>query len=275
MPINPPTADPASVAASVAADAAACLPLAFRLADAARVEARRYFRTAVPVDVKPDHSPVTLADREAEAAMRRILEAEAPDHGIFGEEHGRVRQGADWQWILDPIDGTRAFITGKPTFGTLIGLCFRGRPVLGVIDAGGTGERWWGVAGRDSCHDGLVIRSRDCADLAPARMAATSPAMFGPADRPGFDRLAGSVADVVWGGDCYNYGLLAMGLLDLVAEVDMKPYDWCALVPVIEGAGGIVSDWHGRPLSLDGDGRILAAGDRRAHAAALEILAAA
>ncbi|XEU53163.1 inositol monophosphatase family protein [Tistrella mobilis] len=259
----------------LAEDAASFLPVAFRLADAARAEARRYFRTAVPVDVKPDQSPVTLADREAEAAMRRILEAELPAHGIFGEEHGRVREAADWQWVLDPIDGTRSFITGRPTFGSLVGLCFRGQPVLGVIDAGGTGERWWGITGGQSCFDGRPIRTRACADPALARLAATSPAMFGPEDRARFERLAGRVTDVLWGGDCYNYGLLALGLIDLVAEVDLKPYDWCALVPVIEGAGGVVTDWSGGPLGLEGDGRVLAAGDPLAHRIALEMLALA
>jgi histidinol phosphatase-like enzyme (inositol monophosphatase family) len=233
---------------------------------------RRYFRTPVGVDDKPDASPVTVADREAEAVMREILLRAAPDHGIWGEEHGGERLDAEWVWVLDPIDGTRAFITGMPLFGTLIGLLHRGRPVLGVIDQPILAERWLGVSGRRSTFNGRPISTRPCDSLAKAYMYSTAPLMF-PGDMEAPHRnLADAVKLFRWGGDCYSYGLLALGLVDLVVEASLKLHDFCALVPVIEGAGGLVTDWRGQPLDKDSDGTILAAGDAAGHRAALDVL---
>ncbi|MCW5744870.1 MAG: histidinol-phosphatase [Alphaproteobacteria bacterium] len=247
--------------------------LAQRLADAARPVVRRYFRTPVGVDDKPDTSPVTVADREAETVMRAILDREVPDHGIWGEEHGSERMDANWVWVLDPIDGTKAFITGMPVFGTLIALLYRGRPVLGVIDQPILQERWLGVSGRRSTFNGSAIATRACDALAKAYMYSTAPLMFpGDFERP-HRALAESVKLFRWGGDCYAYGLLASGLVDLVVEASLKLHDFCALVPVIEGAGGLITDWRGQPLDRDSDGTVLAAGDRMAHAAALAVLA--
>jgi inositol-phosphate phosphatase/L-galactose 1-phosphate phosphatase/histidinol-phosphatase len=248
--------------------------IAHRLADAARPVVRRYFRTPVGVDDKPDTSPVTVADREAESAMRAILARDAPDHGVCGEEHGSERMDADWVWVLDPIDGTKAFITGMPVFGTLVGLLHRGRPVLGIIDQPILGERWCGVAGQRSTFNGMPIATRACDALAKAYMYSTAPVMF-PADLEGPHRaLAHEVRLFRWGGDCYGYGLLASGLVDLVVEASLKLHDFCALVPVVEGAGGVITDWRGRRLDKDSDGTVLAAGDAAAHGAALSVLSA-
>jgi histidinol phosphatase-like enzyme (inositol monophosphatase family) len=247
--------------------------LAHRLADAARPVVRRYFRTPVSVDDKPDTSPVTIADREAEAAMRSILAREVPDHGVWGEEHGSERMDAEWAWVLDPIDGTKAFITGMPVFGTLVGLLRRGQPVLGIIDQPVLGERWLGVAGRRSTFNGQPISTRACDALAKAYMYSTAPVMF-PGDLEGPHRaLAGSVKLFRWGGDCYGYALLASGFADLVVEASLKLHDFCALVPVIEGAGGLITDWRGGRLGLDSDGTVLAAGDAAVHRAAMALLA--
>ncbi len=239
------------------------LTAALDAADAAGAVIRQYFRTGVTTDIKADQSPVTLADRGAEAAMRAVLAAAFPDHGILGEEDGQQNAGAEHCWVLDPIDGTRAFITGRPTFGTLIGLLHHGVPVLGIIDQPITGERWIGVAGEKTRFTGPfggAAGTRPCASLAQAELSCTSPDMLGP-HAPAWRRLAGAAARTSWGGDCYAYGLLALGQIDVIAECDLKIWDWAAIVPVIEGAGGRVTDWHGAALSSASDGRVLAVGD--------------
>jgi inositol-phosphate phosphatase/L-galactose 1-phosphate phosphatase/histidinol-phosphatase len=247
--------------------------LAEELANAAGAVIRPYFRQKIAVDDKADASPVTIADREAEQAMRALIEARFPADGIFGEEFGTVREGAEWVWVLDPIDGTKSFISGIPLFGTLIALLHRGRPVLGIIDQPISQERWRGIAGEASTHNGEPIGARACPDLAAATLFATAPDMFRGEDADAFARLKARVKLTRHGGDCYAYGLVASGFIDCVVEASLKPYDYCAMVPIIEGAGGVFTDWHGQPLGLHSDGRVLAAGDRRVHAAARALLA--
>lgn len=256
--------DEALTAATLAAE---------RMADAVRPIVLAYFRQGVAIDAKADASPVTVADREAEARIRDMIEDEFPDHGILGEEHGSVRLDAEFVWVLDPIDGTKSFVTGKPLFGTLIALARHGRPVVGVIDAPALGERWVGVEGRPSTFNGAPARVRACPGLDRAWLYATSPQMFEGADAAAFENLRRQCRASMYGADCYAYGLLANGTVDLVCEASTKPYDYCALVPVIQGAGGIITDWAGRPLEIESDGRVLAAGDASLHTAALAALA--
>lgn len=248
--------------------------LAHRLADAARPIASRYFRTGVTVDDKSDLSPVTIADREAETAMRELLDRQVPDHGVFGEEHGAVRTDAEYVWVLDPIDGTKAFITGLPLFGTLIGLFHRGKPVLGIIDQPILQERWLGVDGERSTLNGRPISVRACESVASAYMYSTAPAMFAGGYAKPHQALTEKVKLFRWGGDCYAYGLLAAGHVDLVVEADLKLYDYAALIPVIAGAGGVITDWKGKALDMQSDGAVVAAGDAAVHRAALDILSA-
>jgi inositol-phosphate phosphatase / L-galactose 1-phosphate phosphatase / histidinol-phosphatase len=250
------------------------LALAIDLANAAGEAIRPYFRRPIAVDDKPDLSPVTIADRAAEAAMRALIAARFPDHGIIGEEFGREREEADFIWVLDPIDGTKSFISGVPLFGTLIALAYQGRPILGIIDQPISRERWIGASGRPTTLNGTPIRCRPCAALAAATVFATSPDMFKGDDAASFSRVAASAKLVRFGADCYAYGILAHGLIDLVVEASLKPYDFSAMLPIVEGAGGIASDWRGAPLTLASDGRVLVAGDRRAHQQALALLAA-
>jgi inositol-phosphate phosphatase/L-galactose 1-phosphate phosphatase/histidinol-phosphatase len=246
--------------------------LANSLADAARPIAVRYVRTPVTVDDKSDLSPVTIADREAETAMRALLARRVPGHGVFGEEHGAERTDAEYVWVLDPIDGTKAFITGLPIFGTLIALLHRGVPVLGIIDQPILKERWLGAAGRPSTLNDRPITVRACAALDKAYMYSTAPLMFpGPVAKR-HEALAEKVKLFRWGGDCYAYGLLAAGHVDLVVENSLKLYDFAALAPVIKGAGGIITDWQGRELNMQSDGSVLAAGDPAIHRAASAIL---
>lgn len=248
------------------------IALAHALADAARPVIRQYFRTPVDVDDKADASPVTIADREAEAAMRVLIKAHFPEHGIFGEEHGRENCDAEYVWVLDPIDGTKAFITGKPSFGTLIALCQNGVPILGVIDQAITDERWIGGVGHPTTLNGVPVRTRPCDSLAKAYAYTTGPEYFDDATRPGWDRIAARVKLPRYGCDCYAYALIATGFVDLVAEAGLKPYDYCAVVPVIENAGGTVTDWQGAAVTLHSPGTICAAGDARLHTLALEVL---
>ena len=235
---------------------------------------RRHFRTTLAPDSKADESPVTVADREAEQAMRGYLERRFPGHGVLGEEFGADRQGASHCWVLDPIDGTRAFITGKPIFGTLIALLRDGVPILGIIDQPVTGERWIGVAGEPTRFAGPLggaIGTRACPSLGEAELSCTSPELLG-AEEPRWRRLADQVRRVSWGGDCYGYGLLALGQIDIIAECNMKLWDYAALVPIIDGAGGQVTTWSGEVLGPGSDGTVIAAGTKPLHRQAVAAL---
>ncbi|MFC7734881.1 inositol monophosphatase family protein [Roseomonas sp. GCM10028921] len=233
-------------------------------ADLAGAVIRPLFRSALLVEAKGDASPVTEADRGAERAIRDHIARHHPDHGVIGEEYGPERPEAEWVWVLDPIDGTRAFVTGRPIFGTLIGLLHRGRPLLGIIDQPATGERWIGVEGRRTTFRGPFggsVGCRPCPEVGGAELSCTSPDMFPPGRDTGFQALRHAARRTTWGGDCYSYGLVALGLIDIVVEAAMKPWDWGALVPVVEGAGGRVTDHAGRPLTLESGGDVLAVGD--------------
>jgi len=182
----------------------------------------------------------------------------------MGEEYGTESGDGEYLWVLDPIDGTRAFLTGRPLFGTLIGLMHRGKPVLGIIDQPVTGERWIGVSGeatRFTSPMGGMAACRPCPSLATAELSCTSPEIFDEAGMARFERVRKAARRVTWGGDCYAYGLVALGLVDAVVESTLKPWDWAALVPVIEGAGGRMTDWLGQPLTLESKGEVLAVGD--------------
>jgi len=254
----------------------ACVALAERLADTTRTIVRPYFRQPLDITQKADLSPVTAADREAEAAMRALIAKAFPTHGMVGEEHGADRGGAEYVWILDPIDGTKRFITGHPQFGTLVGLLHSGVPILGIIDMPMLDERWIGAAGQPTTHTDKrgtrPVHTRPCAEVAQAVLYATSPHMFPGDDFHAFERVRQSAKQPMYGGECYAYGLLAAGFVDLVIEATMGVYDYLPLVPVITGSGGMITDWQGAPLGLGSDGRVIAAGDKRCHAAALDLL---
>ena len=242
------------------------------LAEAAGAAIRPYFRSATPVESKADASPVTAADRAAEAAMRSLIAEHRPNDGVIGEEYGEDRPDAERVWVLDPIDGTRAFIAGRALFGTLIALMERGVPVLGVIDQPIARDRWIGGTGVRTTLNGVPASTRTGRALSAAHLGTTSPHAFDGADFATFEHLRAGVGDTIYGGDCYNYGLVASGHLDLVVEAWLKVYDWAALVPVVEGAGGVMRDWAGNVLRLGSDGRVVAAGDAALADAALERL---
>ena len=231
--------------------------------DAAAAVIRPYFRSGLLADDKLDDSPVTAADRGAEQAMRAVLAERFPDHGIIGEEFAPDGERQRFCWVLDPIDGTRAFITGRPMFGCLIALLDGDTPVLGMIDQPITGERWIGVAGEATRFRGPFGRAgcRPCPALGAAELSCTSPDLFDGDTRPRFARVQAAAKRTSWGGDCYGYGLIALGGIDVIVEPGLKLWDWAALVPVIEGAGGLVRDWSGARLRRGGSGDVIAVGD--------------
>lgn len=239
---------------------------------ASRSNIAGYFRQRVSVDSKADESPVTIADRTTEALMRDIIASAHPEHSILGEEHGIDAEGADYQWVIDPIDGTKSFISGMPTFGTLLGLTHKGEATLGIIDMPMLDERWVGQKGQPSTFNGSPCKVSAVTELADAMLYCTEPTMFNPEQYQRFEALTKQVAMRRFGGDCYSYGLLASGQIDLVVEGDLKYYDVMALIPVIEGAGGVITDWQGQPLTRDWDGLVVAAATPELHQKALAVI---
>ena len=239
------------------------IALAHRLADAAGDAIRPHFRSGLSSERKDDASPVTIADREAEEAMRRILKAEVPQDTVIGEEFGTVEGTSKRSWVLDPIDGTVSFLAGRPIFGTLIALLVDGFPVLGIIDQPVLKERWVGASGQPTTFNGIPAHARQCRALSDATLATTGPHYFDDHDGGHFMGLAAKTDHrrMMMGGDCYNYGLVASGHLDLVCEAGLKLHDWAALAPIVEGAGGTMCDWNGDPLHAASDGHVIAMGD--------------
>jgi histidinol phosphatase-like enzyme (inositol monophosphatase family) len=195
-----------------------------------------------------------------------------PGHGITGEERGDTALDREFVWVIDPIDGTLPFLANLPVFGTLIALLHNEKPVLGVIDMPATQERWIGCAGLATTLNGEPVRARDCADLSAALLSTSNPDFYGASDLQAFERLKAKVRWTVYGGSCMAYAQLATGRIDVGVDVALDIFDYLALVPVIEGAGGVVTDWEANPLTRKSGGRLIAAGDRRAHDQALEVL---
>ena len=245
------------------------------LADAARKETLPRFRVGADVVNKEasGFDPVTEGDRAAEAAIRALIEQHFPDHGILGEEHGSVGLDREYVWVIDPIDGTRAFISGVPVWGTLIGLYRNGKAVKGLVDQPFTGERYFadGEVSRYAGPDGdKVLSVRACDSLSDAILFTTSPHLFTESRKPRFEAVQDRVRLFRYGVDCYAYALLAAGHVDLVVECGLKPYDGGGLIPVIEQAGGIITNWDGGPAEMGGE--IIAAGSRRVYDQAMALL---
>jgi myo-inositol-1(or 4)-monophosphatase len=234
-----------------------------------------FFRTALAVENKKTagFDPVTAADRAAENAMRALIRKHFPAHGILGEEYESENPDAEYVWVLDPNDGTKSFIAGMVAWGTLIGLCRLGEPVYGMMHQPFTRERFFGDGGAARYRGpagNRELRVRSCDSLKDAVMFTTSPLLMNEADRARFKRVEDKVKLSRYGGDCYAYCMLAAGQIDLIVETELKTHDIVALIPIINGAGGIVTTWEGGPPQAGG--RIVVAGDKRVHAAALEVL---
>jgi myo-inositol-1(or 4)-monophosphatase len=246
-----------------------------RLASAAAKAIMPHFRTGGTVENKGENrfDPVTEADRGAEDSIRRLIAEAYPDHGILGEELGNERTDAEFVWVIDPIDGTRSFITGLPTWGTLIGLMHKGKPILGMMAQPFTGERFAGDGVRawySGPNGNRVLTTRRCPTLAEASLFTTTPAMFQGVDRSAYDRVEQAVRLARYGCDCYAYCMVAAGHADAVVEAGLQPYDIVALIPIVEGAGGRLTDWQGNSAAKGG--RVVASGDARLHDRIIEVL---
>jgi len=264
MPLDP--------AARITTDRTALAEFALSLADAAEPIASQWFRHPIDINLKSDKSPVTEADRAIESTLRESVLATYPEHGILGEEHGSERLDADIVWVIDPIDGTRSFITGYPLWGTLIATVIHGTPEIGVIAAHAMNERWVGKKGSTTTFNNTACSTRNCTSLANARLFTTSPYYFTSDERTAFETLLSKAHTTRFNGDCYNYGLLASGHIDLIVECRLEPFDYCALVPIVEGAGGVITDWNGAPLNLHSDGRVIAAATPELHTEAMRVM---
>lgn len=255
----------------------ALITFAHLLADKAGKATLAHFRKPIEVENKgaAAYDPVTEGDRAAERAMTRLIARTYPEHGVIGEEFGNIKEAARLRWVLDPIDGTRAFIMGQPLWGSLIGLLDGPDPVLGLMAQPFTQERWWGSAAgafwRRADGPARRLRTRTTGKLGNAILTATAPDMFSRQEGAAFARVSEAARMTRFGGDCYNYCLLAAGFVDLIVEASLKPYDIVALIPIIEGAGGVVTSWDGKPATSGG--RIVACGDPRLHEQALNLLA--
>lgn len=228
------------------------------LADASGDILRYYFKKSFEIEQKSDLSPVTQADIEVEQRIRLLIEEKFPSHGIIGEELENKNPDAEFQWVIDPIDGTKSFIAGYPIFTTLIAITHNGKPVLGVINQPILYERWSAISGQKTLYNNSPLPSLESnVTLAQATLATTSTGYFSDAQARKFAALKNSVANTVLGGDGYAYAMLAHGNIDIVVDVALKPYDFCALPPIIEGIGGIITDWVGKPLTLKSDGNII------------------
>ncbi len=225
-------------------------------------------------EIKPDGSPVTTVDRAVEAVLRQSIDGHHPSHGIVGEEYGNKAADAEWVWVLDPIDGTKNFIAGLPTYGVLIALCRQGKPVLGVIAQPRTNQVHLGISGLGSWLNGTPIHSSAVTEIAEAVGNLSNDESHTPATLPAYEALRHSTRWTLYDGSCLGYGSLAAGQLDIcLSGANLSNHDLCALVPVVEGAGAIISDWQGRPLTMASSGAIVASANPDLHAKVLTLLA--
>ena len=248
------------------------LSFAEELADRARTMLLEASRREPDVEIKPDASFVTATDKAVEAALRGMIADTYPEHGILGEEFENTNTDAEFVWVLDPIDGTAAFVAGIPVYGSLIALAWQGAPYLGVIEHPLTAERWVGVAGEFARFNGAPVRSRSCESIASAYATCSNRDFMTPDQQAQFDRVRERVQYVQYGGSCYSYGVLASGRTDLALDGGLDAFDIYAPAAVITGAGGVVTDWDGGALSFDMKGTVLAAGDKARLGEALSIL---
>jgi histidinol phosphatase-like enzyme (inositol monophosphatase family) len=242
------------------------------MADASGELIRRHQQKKFDIEIKDDGSPVTSVDKAAEMSIRNIIAKLHPDHGIIGEEYAANAADSEFVWVIDPIDGTLPFLAGFPVFGTLIALLHNGAPVLGVIDMPMTRERWMGGSNLPSTHNGKPARTRDCENLASALMSTSNPDFYDTGSVPALKRMQQATRLSVYGGSCMAYGQIASGRIDVGIDVQFEVFDYLALVPIIEGAGGITTDWNGDALDIKSGDRFIAAGDKRTHAEALKVL---
>jgi histidinol phosphatase-like enzyme (inositol monophosphatase family) len=242
------------------------------LIDASAKVLTHYYRNFGDITSKADKSPVTIADQETEKALRALITEHFPEDGIQGEEYGIERADSPYSWFLDPIDGTTSFMIGRPTFGTLIALTHDGQSIAGVINQPITNECWLGIKGQGATLNGTPIRTRQCKSLADAVICTTGPNYFNDQTLSIFNRIANTARFQLYGGDCYSYGLLASGHVDIVMESGLKAHDFMAFIPLIEEAGGVITDWEGNALTFESKGDIIVSATPELHQEVLGLI---
>ncbi len=254
------------------------IDFANQLADIGTKITKKYYRTDNGEIAKEDDSPVTKADRGIEEAIRKEIEAKFPDHGIIGEEYGIKEAKSDYTWILDPIDGTSSFIIGRPLFGNLIGLTYKNKPALGIMNQPITSERWIGIDGQGSwLNDKKIETRKKCTEISDAVMCASSSHHFHGEDKETLEKICAltkyqRLGGIIYGGDCYSYASLATGFVDIVIDPGLQVYDYAALLPIIRMAGGVVSDWQGNDLNLKSDVKLVACANKELHEKVIKVL---
>ncbi|NCC22221.1 MAG: histidinol phosphate phosphatase [Alphaproteobacteria bacterium] len=248
------------------------IKLAHAMADEAGSIILQHFREPFEVDVKSDESPVTVTDRAVETRLRQIVMEHRPEDGVCGEEFGNRATRSGYTWVFDPVDGTKQFASGRPTFVTLIALCHEGYPVMSIMDQPVLKERWVGVKGRPTTFNGKPCHTRKCPELRHARTGITSPRNFSNYET--LPAIHSATQYIAWGGHGYGFGQLASGWLDLVLEKHFGPFDTLPVVPIVEGAGGVISDWRGGPPNLESKDKVVACGDPALHEQILDVLRA-
>jgi inositol-phosphate phosphatase/L-galactose 1-phosphate phosphatase/histidinol-phosphatase len=253
------------------------IDFANHLADLSGEVIRKYYRKPNDEITKDDDSPVTKADRGAEEVIRAAIEKKFPNHGIIGEEFGVKEAKSEFTWVLDPIDGTSSFIIGRPIFGTLIALTSNQKSLLGIMDQPITGERWVGIAGEGSFLNGKKISVRSCNSLANAVMCSSSSFYFQNEDEEILKKISSKtkyqkLGGIIYGGDCYSYATLASGFVDIVLDPGLKIYDYAATMPIVQAAGGIITNWQGNDPKLESGVKLIACGDKRIHEEIMRII---
>ncbi|PPR43490.1 MAG: Fructose-1,6-bisphosphatase/inositol-1-monophosphatase [Alphaproteobacteria bacterium MarineAlpha6_Bin2] len=248
------------------------IKLANKCADASGKIIKKYFRKKIKINLKKDNTPFTKADIEAEKIIRELILKQEPNCGFVGEETGSINMNREYCWVVDPLDGTKSFITGKPSFGTLIGLLKNNKPVLGILNQPILNERWVGIAGVETKYNNKKVRVRKCKSIKGAKMYATSPMMFQGRNKKIYKNVRAKIGECLFGADCYSHGLMSLGFVDVILEANLKPWDYIASASIISGAGGKITDWNDNDLNLQSDGRILATGDSNIHKQIIKII---
>ena len=242
------------------------------LADKSAEIIMQYFRRQFNIETKEDNTPVTIADKNSEEKIRELIKQTYPSHGIVGEEYEGINLDSEFTWVIDPIDGTQSFIAGHKDFGTLIALLQNKKPILGIINCPAHQERWIGIHNQPTTLNGIIVTTSSIQKIEDG-YAFTSGLYFEDDKfKKGFDKIIQQAKYYRFGGDCYMYGMLASGLIDIVIEDTLKAYDYMALIPVIEGAGGVVTDKHNQEISLDSEGSIVATANPELHKEVVKVL---
>ena len=242
------------------------------LADESEKIIKKYFRTSLDIDRKEDKSPVTIADKEVELKIREIIKNNFPKHGILGEEFDQTNIESEYIWVIDPIDGTRSFIAGHKDFGTLIALIYKNKPIIGIINCPMHKERWIGIINKETTMNNKVVKTSNTTLINESYFCTSGLYLEDDHFKKSCDKIINKTKYYRLGGDCYMYGMVASGLIDIVLEDTLKTHDYMALIPVIEGAGGVVTDKYGSPVNINSDGSIVASANKSLHNQVIDII---